>query len=217
VGDAGRRGRARGDSGRRVGVNENRILCELQSNRETNCNEMDTVRRGFRALRDLQDYVDAQAGGPGKGFFQIVTDPYEARRVINQGRMAVVLEVEISEPFDCKGWDSPSCDRAQVDRQIDEMHRLGVRSMLLLNKWDNPLVGVRFDSGPIGVVINSGNRMSAGSYWSARTCTEPLADNTIFTPSRRAARPSTPSSARWACPAAAPPPIPRRRTATPAA
>jgi hypothetical protein len=164
-----------------MSVNENRILCELQANRETDCDEMATVRRGFRALRELQDYVDAQAGGPGKGFFQIVRDPYEARRVINEGRMAVVLEIEVSEPFGCTGWDHPTCDRAQVDRQLDEMHRLGVRSMLLLNKFDNPLTGVRFDSGPVGVVINGGNRQSAGSFWSAQTCTGPLADNTIFT------------------------------------
>src|SRR2546423_2742222 len=32
-----------------MSVNENRILCELQANRETNCDEMATVRRGFRA------------------------------------------------------------------------------------------------------------------------------------------------------------------------
>src|SRR3712207_5350258 len=117
---------------------------------------------------------------PGKGFFQIVTDPFEARRVINQGRMAVVLEIEISEPFDCIGWDEPTCDKAQIDRQLDEMYRLGVRSSLLLNKFENPPAGARFDSGPVGVVINNGNRLSAGSYWSARTCTGPLADNTIF-------------------------------------
>ena len=52
-----------------MGINENRVLCELQANRETNCNEMDTVRRGFAAVKELEDYVDAQAGGPGKGFF----------------------------------------------------------------------------------------------------------------------------------------------------
>ena len=34
-----------------MSVNENRVLCELQTNRETNCNEMDTVRRGFTAIR----------------------------------------------------------------------------------------------------------------------------------------------------------------------
>ena len=165
-----------------MGVNENRELCELQANRETNCNEMDTMRRGFAAVKELEDYADAQAGGPGKGFFQIVTDPYEARRVINQGRMAVVLEIETSEPFDCRGWDNPTCDVEQVDRQLDEMYRLGVRSMLLLNKFDNPLTGVRFDGGPFGLVINQGNKNSSGSYWDARTCTGPLTDNEIFQP-----------------------------------
>ena len=49
--------------------------------------------------------------GPGKGFFQIVTDPFEARRVINNGQMAIVLEIEISEPFDCRGWDARRATR----------------------------------------------------------------------------------------------------------
>jgi hypothetical protein len=169
-----------------MGVNENRILCQLQTNRRTNCNEMDTVRRGFADMRELQRYVDAQAGGPGKGFFQIVTDPMDARRVINEGKMAVVLEIEVSEPFDCHGWEQPSCNQAQIDRELDEMYRLGVRSSLLLNKFDNPLTGVRFDSGPVGVVINAGNRQSAGTFWNARTCTGPLSDNTIETGSPQA-------------------------------
>jgi hypothetical protein len=169
--------------------NENRVLCLLQANRQTDCDEMATVRRSLAAIRDLQDYVDAQSGGPGKGFFEIVTDPEQARRVINQGRMAVVLEVEVSEPFGCSGWDQPTCDTAQVDQQLDELHRLGVRSMLLLNKFDNPLVGVRFDSGPVGLLINGGNHASAGSFWSAQTCTGPLHDNTIFSPASPATDP----------------------------
>ena len=163
-----------------MGVNENRVLCELQANRVESCNEMDTMRRGFAAVKELQDYVDAQAGGPGKGFFQVVTDPFAAREVINQGRVAVVLEIETSEPFDCKGWEQVSCDKAQIDRQIDEMHKVGVRSSLLLNKFDNPLSGVRFDSGVASYLINAGNRQSAGSFWSARTCKDgELADNQI--------------------------------------
>jgi microsomal dipeptidase-like Zn-dependent dipeptidase len=165
-----------------MGINENRVLCELQSNRQTNCNEMDTVRRGLKDVHDLQDYVDAQAGGPGKGFFQIVTNPYDARRVINQGKMAVLLEVEISEPFDCHGWEQPSCNQQQVDRELNELYSRGVRSMLLLNKFDNPLTGVRFDSGTTGYLINAGNKVSAGSYWSARTCTGKLHDNEIAQP-----------------------------------
>jgi microsomal dipeptidase-like Zn-dependent dipeptidase len=162
--------------------NENRILCLLQTNRETNCDEMDTVRRSLQSIHELQDYVDAQSGGPGKGFFQIVTDPEQARRVINQGRMAVLLEVEISEPFDCSGTVATTCDVARVDAGLDELHRLGVRSMLLLNKYDNPLTGVRFDSGPVGLLINAGNLASAGSFWSAQTCTGALHDNDIYSP-----------------------------------
>ncbi|MCW2995286.1 MAG: hypothetical protein JWQ18_2781, partial [Conexibacter sp.] len=170
--------------------NENRILCLLQANRETNCDEMDTVRRSLQSIHELQDYVDAQSGGPGKGFFQIVTDPEQARQVINQGRMAVVLEVEVSEPFGCSGTDGRStCDQAQVDAGLDELHRLGVRSMLLLNKFDNPLTGVRFDGGPIGLLINGANLASSGSFWSAKTCTGALHDNDIYSPAPQATGP----------------------------
>ena len=163
-------------------VNENRILCELQANRRTDCDEMDTTRLELDDIYKLQDYVDAQAGGPGKGFFQIVTDPFEARKVINEGKMAVVLEVEISEPFGCRGLENnSSCSQSQVDSQLQELYDRGVRSSLLLNKFDNPLTGVRFDSGPIGLLINGGNKVSSGSFWSAETCRGPEHDNEIFT------------------------------------
>src|SRR3712207_5782459 len=59
------------------------------------------------------------------------------------------------------------------------MHKVGVRSSLLLNKFDNPLTGVRFDSGATSYLINAGNKQSAGSFWSARKCTGPLKDNDI--------------------------------------
>ena len=160
-------------------VNENRILCELQTNRRNSCDEMTTVRKGLDDMNELQDYVDAQAGGPGKGFFQVVRDPFEARKVINEGKMAVVLEIEVSELFGCRGWETSTCDRAQVDRELDEFYDRGVRSSLLLNKFDNPLSGVRFDSGPIGALINGANKLSAGSFWSAQTCDGPLHDNQI--------------------------------------
>src|SRR3954452_10071933 len=140
-----------------MSVNENRVLCELMQKRRNSCDEMSTVRKGYDDIRELQRYVDAQAGGPGKGFFQIVTSPNQARRVINQGKMAVVLEIEVSELFGCRGWESSTCDKAQIDRELDEFYRMGMRSSLLLNKFDNPLTGVRFDSGPIGYLINGGN------------------------------------------------------------
>ena len=168
-----------------MSVNENRVLCELQQRRKYGCDEMATVLRGYRDIRRLQRYVDAQAGGPGKGFFRIVTNPFQARRVINKGKMAVVLEMEVSEPFGCRGLrDNSSCTKADINSQLNRMYKLGMRSSLLLNKFDNPLTGVRFDSGAIGGLINAGNKQSSGSFWSAKTCTGKLHDNTIqsFTP-----------------------------------
>ena len=69
-----------------------------------------------------------------------------------------------------------------------------MRSSLLLNKFDNPLAGVRFDSGPIGVLINAGNSASDGSFWSAKTCTGPRARQQIATgvPRPRSTRCSAP-------------------------
>ena len=91
--------------GLRVFVNlfvENHALCSLYPIKHNSCNEMDSVRlQAMRHLRELQDYIDAQAGGPGKGFFRIVKNPFQARRVINRGKLAVVLGIEVSQPFDC--------------------------------------------------------------------------------------------------------------------
>lgn len=160
-------------------VNENRILCELMTNRRNPCDEMNTVRKGIADIKEMQNYVDAQAGGPGKGFFQIVRNPFQARRVINQGKLAVTLEVEVSELFNCKGAESSSCTKPRIDAGITDLYKRGVRSSLLLNKFDNPLTGVRFDGGPIGVLINGANKLSYGSFWSAQTCTGDKHDNEI--------------------------------------
>ena len=170
-----------------MGVNENRVLCALQPTASTSCNEMDTVRRGLKAMHELQDYVDAQAGGPGKGFFQIVTDPYEARRVDQPGPDGGRPGDRDLRAVRLRELETPTCDQAQVDRQLDEMYKLGVRSSLLLNKFDNPLTGVRFDSG---IDRRRHQRRQQGQrrhlFWSAEDLQGAAADNTIETPSPQA-------------------------------
>jgi microsomal dipeptidase-like Zn-dependent dipeptidase len=154
-------------------ITENRELCKLQTklrpNPGFNCDEMDTVKRSIADMRDLQNYVDAQYGGPGKGYFQIVTDPYEARRVINRGKLAVVLEIELSEPFGCRG--KTGCDEHDVENGLQTLDTLGVRSALLVNKFNNALSGVRPDSGLNFGVVAIGNKSSSGDGWRMGPCT----------------------------------------------
>ena len=74
-------------------------------------------------MHALQDYIDAQFGGPGKGFFRIVKSPAEARKVINDGKLAVVLGVEVSEVLDCGQFNgTPKCNAAQIDAELDKLY-----------------------------------------------------------------------------------------------
>ncbi|MGI8511102.1 MAG: hypothetical protein ACR2NH_00550 [Solirubrobacteraceae bacterium] len=162
--------------GLRIFVNllvENKVLCEVYPYKQNSCDEMDSVRLQARRIRELENYIDAQSGGPGKGFFRIVTDPFQARRVANSGKLAVVLGIEVSEPFGCRVYnDVPQCDRARIDRELDEVYGFGVRDMEIVNKFDNALAGVAGDNGPTGVAVNSANKLETGKYWDMRPCTE---------------------------------------------
>ncbi len=106
--------------GLRVMVNhlvDNRALCEIYPlNDGTECDDMANVRDQAADMAALQDYIDAQFGGPGKGFFRLVDTPEQAREVINDGKLAVVLGVEVSEVLGC-GLDAgePTCDEDQID------------------------------------------------------------------------------------------------------
>ena len=164
--------------GQRLFVNllvENNQLCTLYPLKRNSCDDMDSVRLQAKDMFKFQDYIDAQFGGPGRGFYRIVRSPWEARRVINQGKMAVVMGIETSVPFGCTfkavaGTDRPACTAADIDRQLSEMHRLGVRQMELVNKFDNALGGVAGDEGSTGVAVNSANFAETGTFWDMKHC-----------------------------------------------
>jgi len=153
-----------------VGV-DNAQLCEKYPLKRNPCDEMNTVRLQIADSYKLQDYIDAQSGGPGKGWFRIVKDPFQARRVMNDGKLAVVLGMETSRPFNCRYLnDVPQCSRAQIDSELNDLYARGLRSAQLVNKFDNPLVGVTGDAGPTGIVLNSGNKGETGHFWNFQTC-----------------------------------------------
>ena len=157
---------------------ENRALCELYPLKQNDCDEMASARLQAQDMLALQDYVDAQYGGPGKGWLRIVRSPAEARRVINEGKLAMVFGMETSEVFGCGQFNgTPRCDAAQIDRQLDEFHALGVRSVFPVHKFDNALGGTHFDDGATGVLVNAGNKYATGRFWQADHCDDPDHDN----------------------------------------
>ncbi len=163
-------------AGQRILVNllvENNKLCELYPIKHNSCDDMDSVRLQAQRMRELERYVDAQSGGPGQGWYRIVTTPTQARRVINAGKLAVVMGIETSVPFGCTqklGVPDLRCSTATIDRQLDEVRKMGVTQMELVNKFDNALAGVAGDSGATGYLVNSANTLETGSPWRMRTC-----------------------------------------------
>lgn len=167
--------------GQRLFVNllvENNKLCQLYPLKRNSCDDMDSIRLQAADMYEFQDYVDAQFGGPGKGFYRIVRTPFQARQVINAGKMAVVMGIETSIPFGCTvkivlGKDMPACDEGEIDANLDEMHALGVRQMELVNKFDNALAGVAGDSGEVGLLVNSANFLETATFWQMEHCEPP--------------------------------------------
>ncbi|WP_404961326.1 discoidin domain-containing protein [Streptomyces sp. 147326] len=169
--------------GQRVLVNDlvtNGVICSVYFFKDRGCDEMTAIRLEAQKTYDMQAYVDKMYGGPGKGWFRIVTDSAQARDVVKQGKLAVVLGVETSEPFGCKQiLDIAQCSKEDIDRGLDELHKLGVRSMFLCHKFDNALCGVRFDQGALGTAINVGQFLSTGTFWQTEKCKGPQHDNPI--------------------------------------
>ncbi|HVE74306.1 MAG TPA: peptidase [Mycobacteriales bacterium] len=154
-------------------LTENVVLCEIYPYKRNSCNEMDSVRLQAQRVRELERYIDAQSGGPGEGWFRVITDPFQARRVINAGKLAVVLGIEVSVPLECgEIMDVPRCNVTHVEPRMHEVYSLGVRQMQMANKFDNGFTGVTGDSGNFGVLVNNANKFLTGQYWRMQTCAE---------------------------------------------
>jgi microsomal dipeptidase-like Zn-dependent dipeptidase len=146
----------------------NSVLCDLTVGtgaQQTlySCNDMVSVDQAIAQAHALERYVDAQAGGPGKGWFRVVESPKEARDVINQGKMAVVLGIEISNLFDCfltpkEGFEE--CTPEVVKAKLDHYHDQGVRVIFPVHKYDNAFSPGDGSSG----IIELGNFINSGHY-----------------------------------------------------
>jgi hypothetical protein len=150
---------------------DNGQLCLIYPYKKHSCDEMETVYLEAKRIRQLERYIDAQNGGPGRGWFRIITDPLQARAVANAGRLAVILGIEVSRPLGCREYlGRSSCTEADVDRGLTEVYNLGVRQMEMTNKFDNALTGVTGDDDTQGVIVNVGNFTETGHFWKQTTC-----------------------------------------------
>ena len=153
---------------------EDEPLCNIEPRRSHSCDETETIALEARRLRELEAYVDAQSGGRGRGWFRLVTTARQARRVVERGKLAVVMGVESSSPFGCSEYmGQPQCDREDVDRGIALYRRLGIRSLFIAHWVNNAFAGAKVESGDIGTFIASFNLTHTGRPFETGECPHP--------------------------------------------
>lgn len=161
----------------------NSIMCELIMGQgiqqaRYSCNDMVAIDREIAEAYNMERYVDAQSGGPGLGWFRIVKTPAEARAVIEQGKLAVILGIEVSNLFDCflvTPAGVPACDEAFIEAQLDRYHEMGVRALFPVHKYDNA-----FSPGDGHRAISEVGSFANSGHWSSFTLDCPDDVNVVF-------------------------------------
>jgi microsomal dipeptidase-like Zn-dependent dipeptidase len=155
-------------------VVEDEPLCNIEPRKNHSCDETATIELSVKHLRDLQDYIDAQYGGRGRGFFRLVYDPQTARRVIERGKLAVLIGVESSNPFGCRLENGqPKCKQSDIDRGIGLLKGFGVRSIFPAHWVDNALAGAALEEGAKGSFISAMQLSYTGFPFQTGPCPEP--------------------------------------------
>ncbi len=152
---------------------EDEPLCRIEPVKSQPCDEATVIGLQVARLRGLERHVDAQAGGPGRGWFRIVEDPAAARRVVEDGKLAVVIGAEWSNPFGCsQALGIPHCTRAGIDRGIARLRALGVRSTFIAHWVENALSGPALEGGDKGLFIGAMQLTYTGSPFATGPCPE---------------------------------------------
>ena len=127
-------------------------------------------------LNACQEHDDCGTGarceiGGAQGWFRIVRTPQEARQVISDGKLAVVLGIEVEHLFNCRhdgcrGKEPGETDEQYVARQVEAYYDAGVRHVFPIHNFDNAFGAPATWQN----VINMGNRAVTGHWWNAGDC-----------------------------------------------
>lgn len=134
----------------------------------------------LKAAREFEKFVDSISGGPGQGWFRIVTSPQQARDVVRAGKLAVVLGIEVDNLFNCKEAGCPAdfglnttrlepfnlAAPATLEAAVNVIYDMGVRQVFPIHNFDNGFGAAATWMDPIGV----GQAVAEQRWWVTRDC-----------------------------------------------
>ncbi|HUS24027.1 MAG TPA: peptidase M19, partial [Candidatus Binatia bacterium] len=141
---------------------------------DEDCVDMSVGEKQIDYVHAIQDYIDAQEGGPGKGWFRIVMSPAEARDVIAEGKLAVITGLEFSNLFGCTvtfapdGSETSGCTKEQIDAGVEEAWNRGIRQIFAYHDVDSALGGTGIFSFALDLVGYYGTH----GFWKTYDCAD---------------------------------------------
>jgi microsomal dipeptidase-like Zn-dependent dipeptidase len=127
----------------------NNELLAAKSNPDLPHDDKSAIQIQVAAMKDMVAFVDAQAGGPGRGWLQIAYSPEEARQIVGGNRLAVILGIEVDSlgnwrrPDDIDKLSHGDLDRARelIGQELDWLYELGVRQITPIHLANNAFGG----------------------------------------------------------------------------
>lgn len=153
----------------------NEVLCKASLRREGySCDDMDAVQKQIEQMYALETYIDLLDDRieNNSGWYRIAKSPKQARQIIEDGAMAVVIGMEIDSPFGCKAGalvTNPDCDSLTwLKERVDDYWKLGVRHMYPVHLFDNAFSG----AANYSLIFQVGNAFSNLELMKTEGCTD---------------------------------------------
>ncbi|HEX2173042.1 MAG TPA: membrane dipeptidase, partial [Dehalococcoidia bacterium] len=128
-----------------------------------NCDDMAVAEFQILQAKGIETTVDNANGGPGKGWYRIVYSAKEARDAISQGKLAVVLGIEVDDVLNCG-----NCTQTDVRNRLQRVYDLGVRKLGPVHLADNGFGGAALYND----LFNYNNFNLNQTFFTAIDCTD---------------------------------------------
>ena len=148
----------------------NSVLCQLAMHRNSfGCGDDSSVSRQIQGAKNLEDYIDARAGGPGQGFYRIVYSSDEARAAILDDKLAVVLGTEVDTAWGCTPGNS-GCTDGFIEDHVQEYYDAGIRVVYPIHLIDNRFGG----TAPYNGLFEVAGYLTHGAWFDLVACDSPI-------------------------------------------
>jgi microsomal dipeptidase-like Zn-dependent dipeptidase len=132
-----------------LAVNNELLASKSSTDSSARLDDKFAIQVQIAAMKQMAEWINVQAGGPGKGWLQVVYSSEEARKVIEQNQLAVVLGVEVDslgnwrklEDLDLLTGGDLEVARGVIGQELDWLHNLGVRQITPIHLTNNAFGG----------------------------------------------------------------------------